>query len=259
MDSQFIFLEDGRRGLFMKYKQPIAVLLLLLIVVSATLVGYIAHKQNILDMDHFAHRAPVQGGTPWTAGHSVNPDVLTWKEKEEDDKTIYNNLIIEEENPIVVQVIATAPESIVKNDVHKVRGNRTVDGQYEVRRGDTLSGMSLNQWGNAMLWPDLYVNNAWIYSDPDLILPGEMVFLFKRLGGVSGILNTEEVKLISEAYIEVYELYAKLGDRRSSSRLYVLGMALRFEPNFFTIYADRIMTADIATVMQLRADRNKLD
>ncbi len=245
----------------MKYKQPIAVLLLLLIVVSATLVGYIVHKQNAWDSDYLAMQGPIRGGgsTPWT----VDPDILTPTDGSgNDDKTISvdNNTVDQTEIPVVdVVPVAPEPEPLVHNEAHSVRGNRMVDGHYEVRHGDTLSGMSRTQWGNAMLWPDLYVNNNWIHNDPDLILPGEMVFLFKRLGGSSGVLSAEEVKLISEAYIEVYELYAKLGERRTSSRLYVLGMALRFEPHFFTLYADRIKKDDITTVMQLRADRTKLD
>lgn len=248
----------------MKYKQPIAVLLLLLIVVSATLVGYIVHKQNALDSDLLAHRGPTQGGGFWTGEHSVNPDILTQPDSSPDDDKVNNGdpeLVEQPETPRE-DLYPVAPEPqppVYTNEAHQVRGNRTVDGQYEVQRGDTLSGMSRTQWGNAMLWPDLYVNNSWIHNDPDLILPGEMVFLFKRLGGTSGVLSADEVKLISEAYIEVYELYAKLGERRTSSRLYVLGMALRFEPNFFTIYANRITKEDINTVMQLRADRAKLD
>lgn len=61
---------------------------------------------------------------------------------------------------------ATAPKPAPEN------AQPTPDGQYTVRRGDTLSGLAVrfNVKGG---WPVLFKRNARVVRDPDLILVGQ--------------------------------------------------------------------------------------
>jgi hypothetical protein len=121
---------------------------------------------------------------------------------------------------------------------------RSITSQHRVVTGDTVSNIAFARWGNAFLWPDLYVNNEWLTDDPDLIFPGEVVDIFNRLGP-NGRFSQDEIVAINEAYITVYNLYAALGTRREASRMWVLYSASRVIPNFLDINASRINSNDL--------------
>ncbi|MBC7593419.1 MAG: LysM peptidoglycan-binding domain-containing protein [Kineosporiaceae bacterium] len=58
----------------------------------------------------------------------------------------------------------------------------TVQGDYAVKPGDTMSGIALEQTGDATAWPDLYEASQKLkqpvpMTDPDLIYPGQLVDL----------------------------------------------------------------------------------
>lgn len=48
---------------------------------------------------------------------------------------------------------------------------------YEVQPGDTLSGIAEEQLGDASRWPEIFVLNRDIISDPDEIFPGQVLTL----------------------------------------------------------------------------------
>ncbi len=46
---------------------------------------------------------------------------------------------------------------------------------YTVKRGDTLSSIAEEQLGDASRWPEIFVLNRHIISDPDEISPGQVL------------------------------------------------------------------------------------
>ena len=48
---------------------------------------------------------------------------------------------------------------------------------YTVRQGDTLSGISQKQLGEANRWPEIFELNREVISDPDRIFPGQVLVL----------------------------------------------------------------------------------
>jgi len=51
------------------------------------------------------------------------------------------------------------------------------DDTYTVQEGDTLSGIAAEQLGDADRWPEIFVLNRHIISDPDEIFPGQVLTL----------------------------------------------------------------------------------
>jgi hypothetical protein len=121
---------------------------------------------------------------------------------------------------------------------------RRLINQYKVVTGDTVSGIAYARWGNAYLWPDLYVNNVWRSQDPDLIYPGEVVDILNRLGP-NGRFTQQEINAINNAYLEVYNLYKRQGPVRNNSKWYTLYSATRVIPNFLEMNKDKIDADDI--------------
>ena len=48
---------------------------------------------------------------------------------------------------------------------------------YTVRSGDTLSRIAQRQLGDAGRWPEIFVLNRGILTDPDKIVPGQVLVL----------------------------------------------------------------------------------
>ncbi|NIZ46761.1 hypothetical protein PVA44_04260 [Entomospira nematocerorum] len=244
----------------MKYRQPIIVLSLLLFLVAVALTGFLLYQRNQTGLPLI-----VSGGN---SGLNINPSLPVIEEDKVDENI---NITIDEEglNQEFVIDVSEVPESTIEEvdsvdpsaileEVTPLKRELQNTREYKIRSGDTVSGITVKEWGNVVLWPDLYVNNQWIYDDPDLILPGEIVTVFDKLGMGRSELSAEEVKLLSEAYIKVYTLYAQLGSKRNASKWYTLGLALRVEPRFFEIYADRIDPRDIEMVRSLNQQANAL-
>ncbi|NIZ40761.1 hypothetical protein PVA45_04480 [Entomospira entomophila] len=241
----------------MKYRQPIIVLSLLLFLVAVALTGFLLYQRNQTGLPLI-----VSGGT---SDLNINPSTpiieedgngnsidITVDGSDLDTELGIDNPELPTENPDELENLATPEEEIpFKRELQNTR-------EYKVRSGDTVSGITVKEWGNVVLWPDLYVNNQWIYDDPDLILPGEIVVVFDKLGMGRSELTADEIKLLSEAYIKVYTLYAQLGPKRNASKWYTLGLALRVEPRFFEIYADRIDPRDIEMVRSLNQQAKAL-
>ena len=61
-----------------------------------------------------------------------------------------------------INVKLSLKESVLRED----------EETYTVVKGDTLSGIAKQKYGNARKWPIIYLNNRSLIQDPDLILPG---------------------------------------------------------------------------------------
>jgi nucleoid-associated protein YgaU len=61
---------------------------------------------------------------------------------------------------------------------------------YTVQRGDTLSGIAQEQLGDASRWPEIFVLNRDIISDPDEIFPGQVLTLPSDPAGPTPVLYT---------------------------------------------------------------------
>ncbi|NIZ18781.1 LysM peptidoglycan-binding domain-containing protein [Entomospira culicis] len=228
----------------MKYKQPVIVLIFLLFLVSVLLGGSLLVQRNSDKVPLIAggggSSRPVISPTPPEVITPVDPPVEVEQPSVDPDENL-NGSGGEFVDPL-------AP---VEDPSAKAR-ELTNQREYKVVSGDTVSTITVREWGNVMLWPDLYVNNQWIYNDPDLILPGELVMIFDKLGHGRSELTAEEKEYLLDAYLQVYKLYQQLGEKRNASKWYTLGLALRVEPRFFEIYADRIDPRDIEMVRTLQ-------
>ncbi|MFY2762688.1 LysM peptidoglycan-binding domain-containing protein [Arenimonas sp. MALMAid1274] len=54
-------------------------------------------------------------------------------------------------------------------------GGGTLDQQYTVEKGDTLSHIAKRFYGKASKWPDIFAANRDQLSDPDRIRPGQVL------------------------------------------------------------------------------------
>jgi hypothetical protein len=134
---------------------------------------------------------------------------------------------------------------------------RMVLKKHEVKPGKTVSGVAYDEWGNAYLWPDLYVHNVWRTADPDLIYPGEVVNIINRLGN-NGQFSTEDLQVIEQSYLKVYHLYRNLGDKRQASRWYALNSALKFNSQFLEKYKSQIDPKDAIMAVKYKNESSAL-
>jgi hypothetical protein len=143
-----------------------------------------------------------------------------------------------------------------------VPSEREVTGRHTVQSGDTFYDISGSYWGNEHLWPDLYVLNQDGYPDPDLMRPGEVVEIYPSLDS-DGELSTRDISVLSDAYVETYRAYRKVGiealerGRASGSRYWIersrnkinkahwlLYSGHRFNRELLGTYAERIDDRD---------------
>lgn len=250
----------------MKYKQPIVVLSLLLFLIAVALSGFLLYQRN-QEITPLVFSGDYVVGTTY-AQENVSPIVHPSPKVLDVIEIDLDDIILPSENNLNFLQESSIDFYQEKDIAYEVDTNITplIDGKtesterifsnqrnYKVSAGDTVSDITVREWGNLILWPDLYVNNQWIYDDPDLILPGEVLTIFDKLGNDQEHLSDLDKKYLTEAYLKVYHLYAKLGERRNASKWYTLKLALRVEPNFFEIYANQIEQRDIDMVNKLQS------
>lgn len=146
----------------------------------------------------------------------------------------------------------------VKNPFPFYEEERNLLSTHNVVKNDTVSGIAGMHWGNAFLWPDLYVHNDWRSNDPDLIYPGEAVKIIGRLGK-NGRFSAEDIKVISESYIMVYEKYKQQGPHKDPSAWHTLVSALRFDSSFLERYQNRINPEDSAIARKQASEIKRFD
>ena len=146
-------------------------------------------------------------------------------------------VIPEPEEEAVLEIAETpAPEEKIK---------RHITDEHTVKKGESFSLVTGFYWEDIFLWPDLYIRNSMRSDDPDLIYPDEIITIYNRLGQGEDF-STEETSEILEAYLEVYRIYKKLGDRKNNSVWSLLWCAARYDHDFLDTYRDRIDPEDRA-------------
>ncbi len=143
------------------------------------------------------------------------------------------------------------PEPVSKIERYKVDEHRVV-------KGESFSLITGYYWEDIFLWPDLYIRNDMTSDDPDLIYPDEIIDIYNRLG-VDDSFSDRELSEILEAYLEVYEIYKNLGDRKNNSIWSLLWCAARYDHDFLDNYADRIDPADRAMAQKYIDEQGFLD
>lgn len=112
----------------------------------------------------------------------------------------------------------------------------TPGGTHNVRKGDTLWDIAKLRYREALLWPIVYRLNRERIPHPDLILP-RMQISVPSLQGTASRLTITDRKQVAEGYVEVYQVYRKLG--RPNSRLYLLEAGRR-DPAVLERYRDQL-------------------
>ncbi|MBN2628130.1 MAG: hypothetical protein JXA95_15785 [Spirochaetales bacterium] len=139
-----------------------------------------------------------------------------------------------------VEPAASANESNLPEAI-----SRFVVDRHTVEWGECFSLITGDYWGDMFLWPDLYLLNDMKSGDPDLIYPNEVVEIFNRLGEGDTYSRIER-EAILDAYIDVYDIYKGLGDKKNNSAWSLLWCAAKYDRNFLDTYADRIDPEDRA-------------
>ncbi len=70
-----------------------------------------------------------------------------------------------------------APFSLKKKKI-EIKKVKKIE-KYEVKRGDTLSGIAILKFGNAEKWEKIFKDNRDILDDPNLIRPGQVLKIIK--------------------------------------------------------------------------------
>ncbi len=158
-----------------------------------------------------------------------------------------------EEIPEPVQLPETTPEPAPPSKIERYK----ID-EHKVVEGESFSLVTGFYWDDIFLWPDLYIRNDMKSDDPDLIYPDEIIDIYNRLG-VDEQFSDREISEILEAYLEVYEIYKDLGEKKNNSVWSLLWCAARYDHDFLDKYADRIDPEDRAMAQKYINEQGFLD
>ncbi len=122
---------------------------------------------------------------------------------------------------------------------------RYIVDTHTVIKDESFSLVTGIYWDDVYLWPDLYIRNEMKSEDPDIIYPEELIDIYNRLGKGDFYDDIEKNEIL-KAYIEVYDLYKKLGHRKNNSAWALLYCGAKYDHDFLNIYSDRIDPADRA-------------
>lgn len=136
--------------------------------------------------------------------------------------------------------------------------HRYVTGDHTVKKGESFSLITGFYWDDIFLWPDLYIRNSMRSDDPDLIYPDEIITIYNRLGAGDKFTG-QETENILEAYLQVYRVYKKLGERKNNSVWSLLWCAARYDHEFLDKYSDRIDPEDRAMAQKYIDEQGFLD
>jgi hypothetical protein len=159
---------------------------------------------------------------------------------------------------IVVEVEETPEAEIVEVLPVEEKAERHVTGEHTVKKGEYFSLITGFYWEDVFLWPDLYIRNNMRNDDPDLIYPDEIITIYNRLGTGEKFSGNETSEIL-EAYLEVYRIYKKLGDRKNNSVWSLLWCAARYDHDFLENYKDRIDPEDRAMAQKYIDEQGFLD
>jgi len=135
---------------------------------------------------------------------------------------------------------------------------RYIVDHHTVVKDESFSLVTGIYWDDVYLWPDLYIRNDMKSDDPDIIYPDEIIDIYNRLGK-GEIYNDIEKDEILKAYIEVYDIYKKLGPRKENSVWALLYSGAKYDHNFLELFSDRIDPADKAMAQKYIDESGYLD
>lgn len=94
----------------------------------------------------------------------------------QDDKVIVHGEVDKQEDKEKVVLILGNVEGIASVDDQLTVANPKPEAKfYEVKKGDTLSKIAKEFYGNAMKYPVIFEANKPMLKNPDLIYPGQML------------------------------------------------------------------------------------
>ena len=156
--------------------------------------------------------------------------------------------------------VAETPEAPAQSDPFESSKvpERYIIGHHKVIKDESFSLVTGQYWDDIYLWPDLYIRNDMKSDDPDIIYPDEIIDIYNRLG--KGDLYSEiEKDEILKAYIEVYDIYKKLGPEKENSVWALLYSGAKYDHDFLELFSDRIDPADKAMAQKYIDEEGYLD
>ncbi|QEN09614.1 hypothetical protein EXM22_17090 [Oceanispirochaeta crateris] len=168
-------------------------------------------------------------------------------------ETVVQPIEIQKDEELDVQPVIEIPSGAEEEPIQ-----RQITGEHKVLEGENFSLITGFYWDDIFLWPDLYIRNSMRSDDPDLIYPDEIVTIYNRLGTGNNF-STRETEEILEAYLQVYEIYKKLGAEKNNSVWSLLWCAARYDHDFLDTYKDRIDPADRAMAQKYIDEQGFLD
>jgi len=135
---------------------------------------------------------------------------------------------------------------------------RYIVDHHTVVRDESFSLVTGKYWDDVYLWPDLYIRNNMKSDDPDIIYPDEIIDIYNRLGK-GDIYNDIEKDEILKAYIEVYDIYKRLGNIKENSVWALLYSGAKYDHDFLQLFSSRIDPADKAMAQKYIDEEGYLD
>jgi hypothetical protein len=176
------------------------------------------------------------------------------------DKTSYGlpfQFAAEEEE--MAQIVETEPEPVTEDPfIAPTIPERFIVDHHTVKKDESFSLVTGIYWDDVYLWPDLYLKNDMKSDDPDIIYPNEIIDIYNRLGN-GDIYNDIEKDEILKAYIEVYDIYKKLGKAKENSVWALLYSGAKYDHDFLNLFSDRIDPADKAMAQKYIDEEGYLD
>jgi hypothetical protein len=158
-----------------------------------------------------------------------------------------------------VALIETEPEDVPEDPFESPAvPERYIVDHHTVVKDESFSLVTGKYWDDVYLWPDLYIRNEMKSEDPDIIYPDEIIDIYNRLGK-GDIYNDIEKDEILKAYIEVYDIYKKLGNVKENSVWALLYSGAKYDHDFLQLFSDRIDPADKAMAQKYIDEEGYLD
>ncbi|MDH5655132.1 MAG: HU family DNA-binding protein [Spirochaetia bacterium] len=158
--------------------------------------------------------------------------------------------------------IPTINETLLGRYIFKTRQNlslnRKIIKTHTVRQGDSIYSIANQYYGNKFLWPDLYYTNKSRFEDPDLLMIGDKIHVYEKLGDPKNLAPEKKRQLV-QAYITMYRVSRALGEKeiatekpglmqkgkkRIEESRWTLYTALRYDHNLLDTYEDAIYPED---------------
>lgn len=177
------------------------------------------------------------------------------------DKTSYSlPFEFASQKDVPVETVMEEPEEQTEDDPFETPTvpERYIVDHHTVVKDESFSLISGQYWDDIYLWPDLYIRNEMKSDDPDLIYPDEIIDIYNRLGN-GDIYNDIEKDEILKAYIEVYDIYKKLGNVKNNSVWALLYSGAKYDHDFLQLFSDRIDPEDKAMAQKYIDEEGFLD